>query len=48
MLLKQKLQQHLNNKKSCKIVELEQRVEILELKLRIANLQSATASSELK
>lgn len=36
----QKLQQHNNNKKSCKIIELEQRIEILELKLEIANLRN--------
>lgn len=37
---KQKLHQHNNNKKDCKYLELEQRIEILELKLENANLRN--------
>jgi hypothetical protein len=36
----QNLDRHLNNKKDCKYLELEQRIEILELKLENANLRN--------
>ena len=37
---KQHLNRHLNNKKDCKFLELEQRIELLELKLEISNLKN--------